>query len=88
MHWGPALVPAFLEKDSGPTLSGTSSISARHPCQFPCRVQERQEPNQLIQTLASTPDWFWSLHNVHQPWLPKVEVEVSEPTAKSRRQAA
>lgn len=61
MHWGPALVPAFWEKDSGPALGDTCSVSVRHPGQFPCRVQEVQEPNQLIQTQPSAPDWFWSL---------------------------
>lgn len=69
MHWGPVLVLAFLGKDSG-----TCSISARPPCQFPCRLQEDQEPNQLIQTQASTPDWLWSLHSVH---FLEVEVQVS-----------
>lgn len=86
-HWGPVLVLAFLEKDSGLTLSGTCSISARLPSQFPCRLQEDQEPNQLIQTQASTPVWFWSLHSVHQPWLPRSR-GAGEPTAKNRRQTA
>lgn len=62
-------------------------ISARHPCQFACRVQEGQEPNQFIQTQASTPDWFRSLHSVHQPWLPR-SGDGGEPTHSQEQETS
>lgn len=88
MHWGPVLVPAFRGKDSGPALGDTCSVSTRHPGQLPCGLQEGQEPNQLIQAQASAPDWFWSLHGAHQPWLLAVEVKPQPGTGAAARGAA
>lgn len=70
--WEPALAPTLLEKDFIPTLSGTCSVSDRHLVSS--NVGSRKAKSlisQFMQTQASTTDWFWSLHSVHQPWLPR-----------------